>query len=169
MTGAPRSPERGRGRSRTTAHLIIATVLLAAGCAGPSPAAPAPAPAPVTSAPATSAPAVDGNAAACAGAPGTATTVRMIADTVNKGPVLPAAVALFLLDARQKAAAGGVTDPALQAAQQQMVAAIDDLDAQGKAKLPPGGNPASDTVALDMTKSLAATEAVRKACAALGR
>lgn len=151
-------------RHRGAAQLIMALALVG-GCAGPAPAAPAPA---VTPAPAATPAPVNPDAAACKDAPGTADTVRMIADTVKKGPVLPAAVALFLLDARQKAAAPGISDPALQAAQQQLVAAIDDLDAQGKAKLPPGGNPAADTVTLDMTKALAATAAVRKACAALG-
>lgn len=129
----------------------------------PAPVTPAPVSAPVTTAPVTP------DVAACRSAPGTAVTVRDIAAAAGQGPVLPAAVDLFLLDARQKAAASGIADPALAAAEAGMVAAIDDLDAQGKAGLPPGGNPVRNAVKIDPTRALAAVVAVEKACTALGR
>jgi hypothetical protein len=152
--------------------VLLAAGLLVAGCSAPAaPAAPsptssasaAPSTAPGTGAPTSAAKSPDD--AACAADPGTADTVRGIAAVAQKEPVLPAAVALLLLDSRQKAAARGLTDPALIAAQAELVAAIDDLDAQGTAGLPPNGNAAQDKVQLDMARILAAVTAVEKACA----
>lgn len=147
--------------------VLFAATLLFAGCSAPAtPAAAAPttSAAPGTGAPTTTAKGPDDTA--CASDPGTADTVRGIAAVAQKEPVLPAAVALLLLDSRQKAAAPGLTDPALIAAQAELVAAIDDLDAQGKAGLPPNGNAAQDKVRLDMKRILAAVTTVEKACAA---
>ncbi len=88
------------------------------------------------------------DAAACAGNEKTADTVRGIDKALQQGPILPAAVALVLLDSRARATRPGIEDPALAAAQAELVAAIDDLDAQGRALLPPGGNPAQNAVQL---------------------
>lgn len=158
---------------RRSALIYLAAVLAVAACSGPASSTPPTTQSTTVSLPSaaagsTTAPAVDGNVVACKSAPGTAETVRDIAATAQKGPVLPAAVALFLLDARQKAAAPGITDPALVAAEAAMLSAIDDLDAQGRAALPPGGNPAQNAVKIDPTRALAAVAAVEKACAALG-
>lgn len=137
--------------------------------------APAPAPAPSSVAtgparpPAVASPAVPSpspDAAACAAHPSSASTVRGIAAAIERGPVLPAGVALFLLDSRMRAAVPGITDPVLAAALAEFVAAIDELDAQGRAGLPPGGNTAQDLVQLDPTRILAAVESVERACAA---
>ena len=144
--------------------LVALVVLVLAGCS--SPGAPAAAPTTVPSAAPTTAAGKSPDDVACANDPGTADTVRGIAAVAQKEPVLPAAVALLLLDSRQKAAAPGLTDPALVAAQTELVAAIDDLDAQGKAGMPSGGNAAQDKVQLDMTRILAAVAGVEKACAA---
>lgn len=133
------------------------------------PAAPVPAPTP-TSAPGSAAPtspSANPDDVSCSSEKGTSATVRAIAAEAKKGPLLPAGVALFLVDARQKAAAPA-TDPALAVAQAELVKAIDDLDAQGEAGLPPGGNAAQNKVKLDVTRILSAVDAVDKACAARG-
>jgi hypothetical protein len=145
--------------------VVLAAGILLAGCSAPTaPPASAPTTAPGSGAPTSAAASPDD--AVCKTDPGTAETVRGIAAVAQKEPILPAAVALLLLDARQKAGTPGLTDPALVAAHTEMVAAIDDLDAQGKAGLPPGGNAAQDKVKLDPTRILAAVAAVEKACAA---
>jgi hypothetical protein len=167
----PRESARSRPRvgtyRRAKVRVLVAVVagILIAGCSAP--AAPVAAP-PSVAPPGTGAPttAASPDEAACASDPGTADTVRGIAAVADKEPVLPAAVALLLLDARQKAAAPGLTDPALIAAHAEMVAAIDDLDAQGKAGLPAGGNAAQDKVKLDTTRIVTAVAAVERACAA---
>ncbi|MDN5931838.1 MAG: hypothetical protein L0I24_12380, partial [Pseudonocardia sp.] len=92
--------------------------------------------------------------------------VRRIATTAAQQPVLPAAIALVLLDSRGIATTPGVTDPELLAAQQELLAAIDDLAAQGRALLPPGGNPAQDTVKLDAERILAAVAEIERVCQA---
>ncbi len=144
--------------------LTLAVAGLLAGCGAslaPAPAVPSPGSvAAPTSAPAAKSP----EDAACAAHPASASTVRGIAAAVQKGPVLPAGVALFLVDTRQKAADARITDPALAAAETEFVAAIDDLDAQGTAGLPAGGNPAQDLVQLDATRIIAAVEAVERIC-----
>jgi hypothetical protein len=148
---------------RRAVPVLLAAGVLLAGCSAPAPAPTAPS-ATGTGAPTSAAAGPDD--VACSADPSTADTIRGIAAVAQKEPVLPAAVALFLLDARQKAAAPGLTDPALIAAHAELVAAIDDLDAQGKAGLPPNGNAAQNKVQLDMKRILAAVDGVEKACAA---
>ncbi len=154
--------------SRLVPAVLAAGVLLV-GCsapAGPAATTPAATPSAAAGSGAPTSAAKSPDDAACATDPGTADTVRGIAAVAQKQPVLPAAVALLLLDARQKAAAPGLTDPALVTAHAELVAAIDDLDAQGKAGLPPNGNAAQDKVHLDMKRMLDAVTGVEKACAA---
>jgi len=151
-----RTVVRGIG---VTAGLVLAL----AGCSAPAPPAPAPAPS-TAAAPTTTA--ANPDDLACSNDVGTADTIRGIAAVAQKQPVLPAAVALLLLDSRQKASGAGLTDPGLVLAQADLLAAIDDLDAQGKAGLPAGGNATEDKVKLDMTRVLAAVAGVEKACAA---
>ena len=143
---------------------IAALLIGLAGCSAPpapvAPPAPSSAAAPSTSA------AGRPDDVACTDGANTASTVRGIAKVAQDQPVLPAAVALFLLDARQKASGAGLTDPALVTAQAELVAAIDDLDAQGEKGLPPGGNASQDKVKLNVTRILAAVAGVEKACAA---
>jgi hypothetical protein len=161
--------------------VAAALVALLAGCAGPDSAgppaaapagsAPAPAPAapptpaPPTPAPPTPEPGAGRDGAGCVGFARTVSTVRGIADALRQGPVLPAGVALFLLGPRAQAAAPGVSDPQLAAARIELVAAIDDLDAQGRALLPPGGNATRDAVQLDPTRILAAAAELERLCA----
>ena len=104
------------------------------------------------------------NEPACADYTTTVSTVRGIADALKRGPVLPAGVALFLIGPRDPAAAPGADDPQLIAARAELVAAIDDLDAQGRALLPAGGNPARDAVQLDPTRILAAVAEFERVC-----
>jgi hypothetical protein len=147
---------------RPVGRALAAAALLGAlaACGGPAGAPPPPIPAPAD-APQVPAPSPD--EAVCAAHRATADTVRGIARAVEQGPVLPAGVALFLLDARNRAAQGA-RDPELAAAQAELVAAIDDLDAQARALLPPDGNPARDAVQLDPTRVVAAVEAVERVC-----
>jgi hypothetical protein len=149
--------------------LLAALVVsgLVGGCNSAPTAAPATAAAPapaLPSAPALPTPADSSDQAACADYANTVNTVRGIASALQNGPVLPAGVALFLLDARTRAATPGATNPALAAAETELVAAIDDLDAQGRALLPAGGNPARDAVQLDPTRILAAVGTIERLC-----
>jgi hypothetical protein len=155
---------------RTGARIAVAVVLgLLAGCAGsPGPAAERPAASPA----AAPAPAPDaalgrrsgGADAACADYDLAVDTVRGIADALRRGPVLPAGAAMFLTGPRARAAASSTTDPALSAAGTELVAAIDDLEAQGQALLPPGGNLTRDPVQLDPTRILAAATRIERLC-----
>jgi hypothetical protein len=144
----------------------LALALVLAGCGGgvgeqdPGAASAAAAPAPATPAPA------GRDAAVCAEFDATENAVRQVAGAAERGPVLPAAVALLLLAPRDRAAAGGVQDPELAAALEELVAAIDDLDAQGRAGVPEGGNAAQDPVVIDTARALAAVEEVQRICAA---
>jgi hypothetical protein len=150
----------------------VALVGLLAGCAGSAtpnapagPAAPAPAPAPAPALmPAAPPAAGTPDATACADNATTVSTVRGIADALERGPVLPAGVTLFLMTPREKAAAPEVTDPRLRAARAEMVAAIDDLDAQGQALLPPGGDALRDPVQLNPARILAAVAELEHLC-----
>ncbi|MCY7341664.1 MAG: hypothetical protein LH603_07395 [Pseudonocardia sp.] len=166
---------RERGRVPRAGRGLVMAVALAgvmAGCGAPAPAPPSSTPPssipPATTTSAAAAPTAAGESpddAVCAQHPASASTVRSIARAVENGPVLPAGVALFLIDARTQAARGGVVDPALAAAQAELLAAIDDLDAQGRANLPPGGNPAEDLVRLDSARVVAAVDVVERICA----
>lgn len=156
--------------------LVVGAVLgVLVGCAGadpaPGPAAPsAGTPPPAAPAPASTPPAAPPSGTA-AGEPGcvdherTVSMVRGIADAVAQGPVLPAGVALFLLGPRTRAAAvSDSADPELVAARAELVAAIDELDAQGRAALPPGGDAARNPVQLDPTRILAAADELERLC-----
>ncbi|MBW0116342.1 hypothetical protein [Pseudonocardia abyssalis] len=148
--------------------IALATTLAAlsvlAGCstaAAPAPAStPSAAPAPTGAAPATPEDVV------CADYTDSQSIVRQAADAMNRMPVLPAGVAVLLLGAREVATTGGVTDPAIVAAQTELVAAIDDLDAQGRALLGPDGNAAQDAVQLDATRIVAAVTEIERVCGA---
>jgi hypothetical protein len=133
---------------------------LLAGCGA---AAPAPAPGP-TAAPAPAAAGAEAGAPACANAPVTISTVRGIADALERGPVLPAGVELFLTGPREAAVAPDPSGPELAAARAELVAAIDDLDAQARALLPPGGNVTRDPVQLNPARILAAAAEIERLC-----
>ncbi len=100
----------------------------------------------------------------CADASVTVSTVRGIADALERGPVLPAGVELFLTGPRADAVAPNATGPELTAARTELVAAIDDLDAQARALLPPGGNATRDPVQLDPARILAAAAEIEQLC-----
>ena len=142
---------------------VAALAGLLAGCGGPTPAPDPTAPAPATSAPAPSRGAEAG-APACADAFVTISTVRGIADALERGPVVPAGVELFLSGPRESAAAPDTAGPALTAARAEMVAAIDDIDAQAQAMLPPGGNATRDPVQLNPDRILAAAAEIERLC-----
>ena len=137
---------------------------LLAGCGGPAPTAGPAEPAPATAAAPAPVRGVEAGAPACADAPVTISTVRGIADALERGPVVPAGVELFLTGPRESAAAPGGAGPALTAARAEMVAAIDDIDAQAQSMLPPGGNATRDPVQLDPARILAAAAEIERLC-----
>jgi hypothetical protein len=139
------------------AAVVLLTGALLAGCGG---AAGTPAPA----GDATPAP-VGSDAAACRRHTDAAGHVRTLAGVIEARPVLPAAVALLLVSPREAYGMPGAQDPGLVAALAEVVAAIDDLDAQGKALLPPDANPAETAVRLDPARLVAALDAVDRLCA----
>ena len=142
---------------------LLAAVLfgLVTGCGA---AAPTAAPAPGPTAPAPAAAGAEAGAPACANAPVTISTVRGIADALERGPVLPAGVELFLTGPREAAVAPDPSGPELAAARAELVAAIDDLDAQARALLPPGGNVTRDPVQLNPARILAAAAEIERLC-----
>lgn len=91
--------------------------------------------------------------------------LRQVAEAADRMPILPAAAAIILLGPRQVASTGGAQDPELAAAQAELVAAIDDFDAQARALLGPEGNAAQDAVQLDADRLLAAIEEIERVCA----
>ncbi len=144
----------------------VALIGVLAGCGGgaataPTPPAAVPDP-PVATTPAAAAAAPTGGA--CADYDKTVSTVRGIADALRRGPVLPAGVDLFLLGPRAQAANPEDADPELVEARAELVAAIDDLDAQGRALLPPGGSAARDPVQLNPDRILAAAAVFERLC-----
>lgn len=147
---------------RIAAVLVPLAVL--AGCgATPEPATPTASPVPPTSA---SAPAESPEDRVCSEYGDDRSIVRRIANTLVQQPVLPAAIAIVLLDSRGIATTPGVTDPELLAAQMELIAAIDDLDAQGRALLGPDGNAAQDAVRIDAARILAAVTEIERVCGA---
>ncbi len=149
-----------RGLRRVAVACVAAAVIAGCSVAGCSTAAPAPA------APAPAGPTPDDTV--CREFGDTGSLVRRTAESLERMPVLPAAVALVLLNTRGIATTPGVEDPVLQAAQTELVAAIDDLDAQGQALLGPDGNPARDAVQLDAARILTAVEEIERVCGSRG-
>ena len=143
-------------RTPRTAAVALLVGAVLAGCGG----APVP-PTPVATA---SPPSAEADAAACRRHTDVGGHVRTLAGKIDAQPVLPAAVALLLLSPREAYATPGAQDPALVAALAEVVAAIDDLDAQGKALVPPDGNPAETAVQLDPTRVRAALDGVDRLC-----
>jgi hypothetical protein len=142
----------------------LAWLLAGCGSAGPADPPPAPpAPAPVVPTP-SAVPAAEAGGPACTDADITVSTVRGIADALERGPVLSAGVELFLTGPREQAAAPQAAGPELTRARAELVAAIDDLDAQARALLPPGGNAARDPVQLNPTRILAAAAEIERLC-----
>jgi hypothetical protein len=141
--------------------------------AAPSSAAPPPVAAPGSTAPGSAAPggtaaAVTPDEVVCADYRDRESLLRQTAEAVERMPVLPAGVGLVLLGVRQTALTPGVQDPALAAAQAELVAAIDDLDAQGRRLIGPEGNAAQDAVQLDTARVVAALGEVERICGAPG-
>jgi hypothetical protein len=138
-----------------------ALVVVLAGCSSGGSAPVAPLPPTTVAGPADA----DPDRVACARHAESGALVRRVVAEIEKGPVLPAGVAIILVGSRSGYGTPGSTDPSLTAALQEVGAAIDDLDRQGHAKLPPGGDVATSKVALDPTRTIAALDAADAACA----
>ncbi|MGH3611992.1 MAG: hypothetical protein ACRDRK_05155 [Pseudonocardia sp.] len=140
--------------------LVMAAVLLV-GCGdAPAPAPPPPAPVVPTFAP--TAPA-DPDTTVCLRHAATVEVVRNEIQAYEAGPVAVIRPALVLLAARQAYAVLGVQDRERALAVAEVINAIDDLDAQGKALVPPGGSEL-DLVQLDPTRIRAALDALDRIC-----
>jgi len=147
--------------------LALAAVLLV-GCGG-APDVPAPAPPPMPPAPASTPAAVpavpaDPDAEACLRHAATVEVVRNEILAYEAGPVAAIRPALVLLAARQAYVVLGVQDRERALAVAEVINAIGDLDAQGKALVPPGGSEL-DLVQLDPTRIRAAMDALDRICA----
>ncbi len=167
---APRTPaDRGAGARGRAGRLVVAAALglALAGCSTPAPAPTAPAePAAPSSTGPAGAPTASPDAAVCADYRDRGSLLRETTDAIQEMPVLPAGVGLVLLGVRQTALTPGVQDPALAAAQAELVAAIDDLDAQGRTLIGPDGDAARDAVRLDAARILRALTEVERLCGA---
>ncbi len=141
---------------RTAAALLLAGTLAGCGTAAPTEPAPAPAPSGATG---------GTDAAVCTEFDGTGRSAfRQALEAAERMPVLPAAIAIIGLGPRQVASTAGAQNPELVAAQAELVAALDDLDAQARALLGPDGNAAQDAVQLDATRALAALDEIERIC-----
>jgi hypothetical protein len=149
---------------RAVAAVGLAGLLAGCGSAAPAdPAPPTPADPPSSPAP-RGAPGAEAGGPACVDSDITVSTVRGIADALERGPVLSAGVELFLTGPREQAATPQAAGPELTRARAELVAAIDDLDAQARTLLPPGGNAARDPVQLNPTRILAAADEIERLC-----
>lgn len=152
-----------RGRVR---HVLVAAALglLVAGCGDSAPPAPPvqAAPPATTITPLSRTPA---DMSACTAHAEKAVLLRREIEAYAV-PVAPVRVALVLAATWEFYNAPTAQDPALVSAMREVAAAIGDLDAQGQAKVPPGGT-LLDLVQLDASRLKAATDAVDRACAAV--
>lgn len=151
-------------RSATVAA-VVALAGITVGCSGQQAAEPSTqlrpsGPAAVS----VSAPVADADTVACQRYGTSARTARSVLEGIRNGPVVPAGVSFFLLPVRDAANAAGVRDATLATALKEVVAAVDDLDAQAQAKIPPGSDPVRTTVTIDPTRAIAAMAAVDQAC-----
>ncbi|WP_028932897.1 hypothetical protein [Pseudonocardia spinosispora] len=91
-------------------------------------------------------------------------------DAMRAQPVLVPFVALIELSARDAAQrASAAPDPAVAGAMREVVASLDDLDAQGQAGLPAGADLAQTPVKLDPTRLASALDTADRTCAGLTR
>jgi len=159
---ARRTFSRGAGsRAAIVTGVLAATLLVGCSSPAPPPTAPPPtAPPPTAAAPALSA----ADVAACKRHAERVVLLRREATSYSSMPVPPVRVALVLANTLEFYQAPGAQDPVLTAALAEVAAAIKDLDAQGKAKVPPGGS-LLDPVQLDVSRVQAAAAAVDRACA----
>jgi len=154
---ARRTFSRGAGSRAAIVTGVLAATLLV-GCSSPAP--PPAAPPPTAAAPALSA----ADVAACKRHAERVVLLRRETASYSSMPVPPVRVALVLANTLEFYQAPGAQDPVLTAALAEVAAAIKDLDAQGKAKVPPGGS-LLDPVQLDVSRVQAAAAAVDRACA----
>lgn len=144
------------------AGLLCAGLALLAGCSAARPSAAGPAP--TTGGGRT--PAADPTPGLCRSYAATSAGARTPLDAMRTEAVLLPFVDLIELATRQTAAAASsATDARVSAAMREVVAAIDDVDAQGRARLPADADPARATVRLDPGRLAAALDGADRACA----
>ncbi len=110
--------------------------------------------------------AADPTGAVCKAYAASASDARTPISAMREQAVLGPFIAVIELAPRQVAQQGASAgDPAVAAAMAELAAAIDGLDAQAKAALPPGADATATPVRIDPTRLAAALDAADKACA----
>ena len=152
-------------RPLLVAVLAVPLVGLVGGC-GESrpPATPSTPPSPVAAPPA---PTSDPDLALCRAYNSAAASARTPLDAMRTEAVLVPFVDYIELGSHEIAArAGAARTPEVAGALRELAAAQEDLDAQGRANLPPGADLAKATVRVNPGRLAAALDATDKACAA---
>ncbi len=140
-----------------------------AGCGGSQPPVPGPGSVATSGAPFDSAPPPPTDpgrdSAYCREMASALGSARSPIDAMRAQEVLGPFIALIELTPRLVAEKGSAAiDQAVATAMREVVAAVDDLDAQATWALPPGANPTETTVKLDPTRLAAALDAAELAC-----
>lgn len=160
---------RRRASTAALTGLGAAMLVALAGCSTNGTAAePARTASPSTSAADASATA-DPSASACTAYAGATGNPRQVVTTSSTKPVLGPAVALVLINFRGVVSGASVpTDPQLQEAFTELVAAVDDLSTQLTTGLPAGADAVQTPVAVDPSRLKTALDATDALCTARG-
>ncbi|HEY4006087.1 MAG TPA: hypothetical protein VGM60_13015 [Pseudonocardia sp.] len=106
------------------------------------------------------------NTALCKDYASTSGSARTPLDAMRTQAVLSPFVALIEVGTRQIAAQGtAAPDPEVAGSMKRLVDALDDLDRQGQANLPPGANLTETPVRLDPSRLATALDDTDRACA----
>jgi hypothetical protein len=149
---------------RLTLAVLVGVMMAAPGCsAGPAPVpTPVPTPMPTT----TPVPTSVSSAMLCQGYQRASASARTPLDAMGKQAVLLPFIDLIELATRRAAvSASAAPDPAVAGAMRELVSAVDAVDAQGQAQLPPGADPGQVLVRLDPARLTGALDRADRACA----
>jgi hypothetical protein len=147
------------------AGALVGLVLLAGCSGGAGGSAPPRAAGPPTGEGPTAPTLADQNTQLCHGYAVASGSARTPLDAMRGEAVLLPFIDLIELSTEQAAQrASAAPDPAVAAAMREVVAAIDDLDAQGRARLPAGTDPSKTTVRLDPGRLAGALDGADRAC-----
>jgi len=147
---------------------VAAGLVLLAGCSrgGPDSGSPSAGELPRTAQSPTAPLLADQNAAPCRSFNSGLASARTPLDAMRSEAVLLPFVDLIELSTRQTAqTAASAPDPVVADAMREVVGAIDDLDAQGRAALPAGADPTKTTVRLNPDRLGSALDGAARACA----
>lgn len=106
------------------------------------------------------------NVTLCQGYRHASASARTPLDAMGKQAVLLPFIDLIELATRQAAAsASAAPDPSVAGAMRELVSAVDEVDAQGQAQLPPGADPGQVLVRLNPARLAGALDGADRACA----